>query len=69
MFDQFQGCPATYLGDAVYAVHHGYAVELRVNDLHEPTHTVWLEPGMIMRLRVFDKTVRQIIDRKKSDGD
>jgi hypothetical protein len=41
---------AIYLGDGVYAENDGYQIWLRVNDYHNPTDVVALDPEVLSRL-------------------
>lgn len=56
---EFQGtkCPATYLGDGVYAIFDGYGVWLHANDHKDPTDRIYLEPQVMQALIRFKKEV------------
>ena len=66
--DRFEGCPATYLGDALYAVHRGAHLELRANDLHNPSDTVYLEPAVYGRLLQFMAEVAKNTEELDAKG-
>jgi hypothetical protein len=53
----FQGekCPASYLGDGVYAIFDGYGIWLHANDHENPTDRVYLEPSVLSALNNFAK--------------
>ena len=42
-----------YLGDGVYAQFDGWGIKLLVNDLEEPTDTVYIEPSVLEALVDF----------------
>jgi len=44
-----------YLGDGVYAIHHGYCVWLHANDLKNPTDRICLEGPVLKNLIDFAK--------------
>ncbi len=45
--------PATYLGDAVYAIYDGYNCILRLNDHRNEEGQIYLEPSAVNNLNSF----------------
>ncbi len=45
--------PATYLGDAVYAIYDGYGYSLRLNDHRNEEGQIYLEPLVFSNLTNF----------------
>lgn len=45
--------PATYLGDAVYAIYDGYSYRLRLNDHRNEEGEIVLEPSVLNSLNQF----------------
>ncbi|HLD91483.1 MAG TPA: hypothetical protein VI911_10845 [Patescibacteria group bacterium] len=46
-----------YLGDGLYAVYDGFQFELRANDAHNPTDTVYLDPKVLQAFIAFTKNI------------
>ncbi len=54
-----EGQPVDYMGDGVYAIWHGYGIELRANDHRNPTDTIFLEDTVLEALNRFAKTCKK----------
>lgn len=52
---EFENMEKSYLGDGVYAIFDGYGIELRINDLYDPTDKAYLEPPVAKALIDFYK--------------
>jgi hypothetical protein len=52
-------CPASYLGDGVYAIFDGSGIWLHANDHRDPTDRIYLEPEVLNALINFNTTVRR----------
>ena len=52
--------PATYLGDAVYAIYDGYGYWLRLNDHRNIEGQIYLEPSVLYALTNFVKQCNQL---------
>ncbi|MBC8295747.1 MAG: hypothetical protein H8E55_08145 [Pelagibacterales bacterium] len=50
---EYNGMPAEYLGDGVYALWDGYGVWLHANDHATPTDRIYLEPEVLKALNQF----------------
>jgi hypothetical protein len=59
---EFEGrkVPATYLGDAVYAIYDGYGYWLRLNDHRNKEGQIYLEWPVIDSLFAFVENCKQI---------
>lgn len=51
----------TYLGDGLYAILHRGMIELRANDIDNPSDTIYLEPNVLVRLIDFAETQNFIL--------
>ena len=51
--NEYNGMPAEYLGDGVYALWDGYGVWLHANDHATPTDRIYLEPEVLKALNQF----------------
>lgn len=65
--------PATYLGDAVYAIYNGYGYYLRLNDHRNEEGQIFLEPFVLNKLVQFreeclQRKVEEIAKRKESEN-
>lgn len=47
-----------YLGDGLYAVYDGYQIELRANDLNNPTDNVYLDPNTLSNFLNFVESLK-----------
>jgi len=54
---QCKACPASYIGDGVYAIYDGFGIWLHANDHENPTDRVYLEPKVLNQLVRFSKEV------------
>lgn len=52
--------PATYLGDAVYAIYDGYNVWLRLDDHRNESGRICLEPSVLENLNIFTNQCREL---------
>ncbi len=50
---QDKKCPASYLGDGVYAIFDGFGIWLYANSHEFPTDRVYLEPKVLTALNNF----------------
>lgn len=48
-----------YLGDGLYAIYDGYSIELRANDLDNPTDKVYLNPEVLANFFNFVETLKK----------
>ena len=55
----------TYCGDGVYAMWDGFGIELRVNDIDQPSDVVYLEPEVMQVLIDFFESKMEIKDDEK----
>ena len=62
---EFQGrdCPASYLGDGVYAIFDGMGIWLHANDHRFPTDKIYLGLSVLINLNNFAKELE-----KKEEG-
>ena len=62
---EFQGrdCPASYLGDGVYAIFDGSGIWLHANDHRFPTDKIYLEPSVLTNLNNFAEELRKKEDQ------
>lgn len=63
--------PATYLGDAVYALYDGHYCILRLNDHRNKEGQIFLEPSVVTNLLRFIKECNQLRttnERKESEN-
>ena len=52
-------CPASYLGDGVYAIFDGLGIWLHTSDHKYPTDRIYLEPYVFEALKSFEKEVKE----------
>ena len=67
--------PATYLGDAVYAIYDGYSYILRLNDHRNKEGQIVMEPQVLTKFSSFveecqlwRKQVEESAKRKESEN-
>jgi len=63
---EFQGrkCPASYLGDGVYAIYDGFGIWLRTGDHREEyaTNNIYFEPQVVDSFNLF---IKQLCEMRK----